>query len=220
MIRVLTVHEHRLFGEIIACALRERGKFGLWKNEHNVDRVINHLETMTVDVVLISMTLPDNAALPLVRTICNEFKEIKVVACNLIRSKSAIVQCLEEGVSGYVFQDEALADVVRVIWETHQGQFQISPEITTALVARMAELKRMATTIGPTDDVQIENNFAELTPREHEVLELLAKGQSNQEIASALVIEVGTVKNHVHNIFRKLDIHERQHAAAIAQYIL
>lgn len=220
MVRVFMVHEHRLVGDLIACALREKEEFSVVRNIYTVDHVIEHLKQTVIDVILVSMTLPDGTALPLVRGICEESPETKIIVTNLIRSKSAIVQCLEEGATGYVLEDESLSDLARKIREVYQNQFQIPPDITMALVARMAELKRLATTLGTTNDIHLENNFNELTPREHEVLNLLAKGQSNQEIATNLVIEVGTVKNHVHNIFRKLDIHERQHAAAIAQYIL
>ena len=220
MVRVFMVHEHRLVGDLIACALREREEFSLVRNIYDVNHVIEHLQQTVVDIILISMTLSDSAALPLVRAVSEEYAETKVIVTNLIQSKSAIVQCLEEGAAGYVLRDESLSDLARKIWEVYQNKFQIPPDITMALVARMAELKRLATTLGSTNDIHLENNFNELTPREHEVLNLLAKGQSNQEIATNLVIEVGTVKNHVHNIFRKLDIHERQHAAAIAQYIL
>ncbi|MCB0061246.1 MAG: response regulator transcription factor [Caldilineaceae bacterium] len=220
MVRVFMVHEHRLVGDLIACALREREEFSVVRNINDINHVIEHLQQTVIDVILISMALPDSAALPLVRAISEEFTEVKVLVTNLIRSKSAIVQCLEEGAAGYVLEDESLADLARKICEVRENRFQIPPDITMALVSRMAELKRLATTLGTTNDIHIENNFNELTPREHEVLNLLAKGQSNQEIATNLVIEVGTVKNHVHNIFRKLDIHERQHAAAIAQYIL
>ncbi len=222
MIRVLMVHEYRLVGDLIARALEEEQEHEIrvFYNTHDANHVIEHLEERSADIVLVSITLPDSNALPLVSEINEKCGEAKVVVTGLIRSKSAIVQCLEEGAAGYILQDETLADLVRKIHEIHRGQFQMPPDVTEALVERTAELKRLATTLGSTNDVQIEKNFNELTPREYEVLQLLAQGQSNQEIANNLVIEVGTVKNHVHNIFRKLDIHERQHAAAIAQYIL
>jgi DNA-binding NarL/FixJ family response regulator len=166
------------------------------------------------------MTLPDSSALPLVRRISDRYNATKVVVTNLIRSKTAILQCLEEGAAGYVLEDESLADLKQKIAAIYNESFRIAPDITSALVSRVAELKRLATSLGNTKTLQIENSYNELTPREQEVLSLLAKGYTNHEIAEALVIEVGTVKNHVHNIFRKLDIHERQHAAVIAQHIL
>jgi DNA-binding NarL/FixJ family response regulator len=220
MIRVLVVHEHRLIGDMITAALRGEQEFDVLHCIHKVDYVTEHLEQIVADVVLISMTLPDSSALPLVRRISDRYNATKVVVTNLIRSKTAILQCLEEGAAGYVLEDESLADLKQKIAAIYNESFRIAPDITSALVSRVAELKRLATSLGNTKTLQIENSYNELTPREQEVLSLLAKGYTNHEIAEALVIEVGTVKNHVHNIFRKLDIHERQHAAVIAQHIL
>ena len=220
MIRVLVVHEHRLIGDMITAVLRKEGEFEVSRCIHKVDRVIEHLEQMLADVVLVSMTLPDSSALPLVHRICERFLDCKVVVTNLIRSKTAILQCLEEGAAGYVLEDEPLSALTHRIHEIYHETFKISPDIASALVSRLAELKRLATSLGGRQTMRVENSYNELTPREQEVLELLAKGQTNHEISEALVIEVGTVKNHVHNIFRKLDIHERQHAAVIAQHIL
>lgn len=220
MIRVLVVHEHRLVGDMITAVLRKEEEFEVSRCIHKVDRVIEHLEQILADVVLVSMTLPDSSALPLVHRICDRFLDCKVIVTNLIRSKTAILQCLEEGAAGYVLEDESLAELTHRIHEIYNETFKIAPDVSSILVSRLAELKRLATSLGGAQTMRIENSYNELTPREQEVLELLAKGQTNHEISEALVIEVGTVKNHVHNIFRKLDIHERQHAAVIAQHIL
>ncbi len=224
MIRVLVVHEHRLIGDMITAVLRKEGRFEVSRSVHKVDCVVEHLEQMLADVVLVSMTLPNSSALPLVHRICERFLDCKVVVTNLIRSKTAILQCLEEGAAGYVLEDESLSALTHRIHDIYHETFKISPDVASAMVSRLAELKRLATTLGSAQSgaqtLRIENSYNELTPREQEVLGLLAKGQTNHEISEELVIEVGTVKNHVHNIFRKLDIHERQHAAVIAQHIL
>jgi DNA-binding NarL/FixJ family response regulator len=220
MIRVLVVHEHRLVGDMIAAALRSEQELRVAHCLNKVDSVAEYLEQIWVDVVLVSMNLPESSALPLVRRISQRYEKVKVVVTNLIRSKTAILQCLEEGAAGYVLEDESIADLIYKILSIHQDNFRVTPDISAALITRLAELKRLIADIDLRSSAQLENSYNDLTPREQEVLHLLAKGLTNQEIAEALVIEVGTVKNHVHNIFRKLDIHERQHAAALAQHIL
>lgn len=220
MIRVLVVHEHRLVGDMIAAALRGEQELRVAHCINKVDSVAEYLEQIWVDVVLVSMNLPNSAALPLVRRISHRYDKVKVVVTNLIRSKTAILQCLEEGAAGYVLEDESIAELTFKIRSIYEDNFGVAPDISAALITRLAELKRLITDTATQSSVQLEHSYNELTPREQEVLDLLAKGLTNQEIAEQLVIEVGTVKNHVHNIFRKLDIHERQHAATLAQHIL
>jgi len=220
MIRVLVVHEHRLIGDMITAVLRREAGFEVSPCIHKVDRVTAHLEELLVDVVLVSMTLPDSSALPLVQRIRERFLGCKVVVTNLIRSKRAILQYLEEGAAGYILEDEPLSELAQKIRAIYNETLHIPPDVASALVSRLAELKQLVANLNDAQHMRIKDSHQELTPREQEVLALLAKGQTNQEISDALFIEVGTVKNHVHNIFRKLDIHERQQAALISQHIL
>jgi DNA-binding NarL/FixJ family response regulator len=167
-------------------------------------------------VVLVSIKLPNNAALELIRTIADTYPSIKVLVTDLIPSNAAILQCIEEGAAGYVYENESVTTLVEKIHAVNQGEFIVSPNVATALMARLAELKRCTYDL---EQNKANGQWDELTPREREVLNLLARGLSNQEIADILFIEVGTVKNHVHSIFRKLDIRERQHAVLFTQYL-
>ena len=101
---------------------------------------------------------------------------------------------------------ERLLDNVRA---AHQDEALISPTIAAALMNQVAELAQISTQY--TLDPQV---VADLTAREREVLSLIGDGLTNQEIAERLFIEVGTVKNHVHNILKKLDVNSREEAAS------
>ena len=94
------------------------------------------------------------------------------------------------------------------------GLFEL---IGGALIARLAELKRRVNSVRTMSAMESFHEPAELTPREWEILRLIEQGMSNQEIANSLVIEMGTVKNHVHNILRKLDVQSRKHAVIFAR---
>lgn len=216
MIRVFLAHEHRVMNDAISAVLQDDQEIQIVGCAFDSKGVLENPEFYTCDVVLVSIKLPDNAALQLLRTIVNQNLSVKVLVTDLIQSNAAILQCVEEGAAGYVYEDESITDLVQKIHALGQDEFIVSPSVAAALIARIAELKRSTKDV---EQNKLNGQWDELTPREREVLELLAQGWSNQEIADTLIIEVGTVKNHVHSIFRKLDISERQHASLFTQYL-
>ncbi|MEZ4732788.1 MAG: response regulator transcription factor [Caldilineaceae bacterium] len=216
MIRIFLAHEHRLMNDAIAAVLQNEPNIEIVGCAVDADAVLAHPEFPSCDVVLVSIKLPNNTALNLARTVAETDTEVKVLVTDLIQSNAAILQCIEEGAAGYVYEDESVDDLVRKIYSLSQDEFIVSPSVAAALMTRITELKRCAHEV---EQSKVNGQWDELTPREREVLDLLARGLSNQEIADELFIEVGTVKNHVHSIFRKLDIRERQHAALFTQYL-
>lgn len=217
MIRVLIVHEHRLIGDIIAAILQNKPGISVVGYAATIDIATDFLECGLCDVVLASITLPDNAALRIARLVTNYQYPVKVLVTDLINSKAAILHCIEEGAAGYVYEHESLESLVEKIQALHKNEFPIPPPIAAGLIARINELRRLADAESIYQMTSRRRQCEELTAREREVLNLMALGSSNQEIAESLIIEVGTVKNHVHNIFRKLDIQNREHAIFFAQ---
>ncbi len=215
MIRVFLAHEHRLMNDVLAAVLQDDPEIQIVGCAHTISKALAHPAFPTCNVVLVSMKLPNNAALQLARAVADTKAPVKVLVTDLIKSNAAILQCIEEGAAGYIYEDESVEDLVKKIHALEQGEFIVSPSVAAALIARIAELKRSSQN---GEQNKVNSQWDELTPREREVLELLAQSRSNQEIAEALIIEVGTVKNHVHSIFRKLDIRERQHAALFTQF--
>ncbi len=121
-----------------------------------------------------------------------------------------ILTCIETGAGGYTLQDASAAEIVETIKEVRRGNAHCSPQVAGQLFARLA---RRGTSNGA---VSVSASKMLLTARELEVLKYVAKGYSNQAIADALVIEVRTVKHHVHNILEKLDLSRRWDAARFA----
>lgn len=219
MIRVLVVHEHRLVGDLIATVLQDKAGITISGYAATVEAALDFLDTCHCDVVLASVTLPENAALRLARIVNNRSYTAKVLVTDMINSKAAILHCIEEGAAGYVYENESLTNLAEKIWALAKDEFPVPPPIAAGLIARINELKRMSDAESIHQLTNRRSQCEELTAREREVLNLMALGSSNQEIAEALVIEVGTVKNHVHNIFRKLDIQSREHATFFAQQL-
>lgn len=215
MIRVFLAHEHRLMNDAIAAILQDDPEIQIVGCANTVSAVLTHPAFSSCNIALVSIKLPNNAALQLIRSVANIKIPVKVLVTDLIQSTAAILQCIEEGAAGYVYETESVPDLIKKIHALAHDRFIVAPNVAAALITRIAELKRSSQ---DSEQNKTSGQWDDLTPREREVLELLAQARSNQEIAEALIIEVGTVKNHVHSIFRKLDIRERQHAALFTQF--
>jgi len=125
-----------------------------------------------------------------------------------------VLKYIEAGASGYVLKDSSLLDLIEIMRSTQRGEAQVSAKMAGAMMERLSGLAKMFSTSQTnfTDDVR-------LTPREREVLHCIGQGCTNQEIASTLLVEIGTVKNHVHSILEKLNVSNRDEAASYLAFI-
>lgn len=162
------------------------------------------------DVVLVSSALPE--ALALVQEISTNYPELSVLVTGVEEETERILQYAEAGANGYLVRDEAVETMVQKIEASVRGEALVSPQVAASLMMRLASLSRNTQARSRYLSTQVE--CEDLTPRQSEVLELLREDLSNREIANRLYIQVGTVKNHVHHILRKLDVHDRYEAVA------
>lgn len=133
----------------------------------------------------------------------------RVLILEMVNDVNIILECIEAGASGYTLQGATPAEVAGAIVQVRRGLAQCSPEVTAQLFARLASL---GVRQPPRLPVSVH-----LTSREIEVLNCIARGYSNRQIADELVIELRTVKQHVHNILDKLKVSHRWEAARFAQ---
>jgi DNA-binding NarL/FixJ family response regulator len=212
MIRTLIVTEVQLVGHAIAAIL---------ENEPDMEVVGCVSEgkdafdlAAQCDVVLISPRLPANGALKLTRSIAEGYPKVKILALGLTESRAWVLEYVEAGADGYIARDDSVDDLLERIRAAASDKAMVSPEIAAALMSRISRYAQLF------DEVEAGmHQGASLTPREHEILELIGEGLTNQEIAAHLVIEVGTVKNHVHSILQKLDVTSREDAAAYLAFM-
>jgi two-component system NarL family response regulator len=206
VIRVLVVTDFVLMCDVIAAVLEDEPDIEVVGFAITVEAALD--QASTCDVLLVSTRLPDSAALELTRNLAETEQRGKVLILGLAESEQEILQYVEAGAAGYVLQDDSVVELLSSIRAVHSGKAIVSPEIAGALVSRVAELSRLF------EDVFAVGSSADLTPREREVLQLIGQGLINREIAERLVIELGTVKNHVHSILDKLNVSSRRDAAA------
>lgn len=214
MIRVLVVHQTQLIGSIIANVLDEEPDIRVIGRTTDVEDALARLERTPCEMVLVAATLPDNGALEITEAVAEREYDAKVLVIGLPKSKNAILQYVAAGASGYVLQEVSTEELLQHVRAVHDDKALVSPDIAAALMEHINELAQISaqTDVDP-------SAYAELTPREREVLDLIGEDYSNREIAEQLVIEVGTVKNHVHNILKKLDVSSRHEAAAFLPFV-
>lgn len=213
-IRILLVNEIRLIGNVIAASLEDEPDIRIVACVTTPEDALNTIHENQVDIALVSTRLPDRGALNLTRAITEVAPNTKVLALGLSEEKTRVLRYVEAGAAGYILKDDSLEDLISIVRNVQDGKVFVSPQIAAAMMERLSELAQIFT------DVDIDKAAeAGLTPRELEVLELIGKGLSNQQVAEKLVIEIGTVKNHVHNILEKLNVSNRGEAAAYLAFI-
>jgi DNA-binding NarL/FixJ family response regulator len=149
----------------------------------------------------------------LVRQITSHQPGVKVLVVGISEMSDQILQYVEAGASGYILKEDSVELLLEKVRAAEKDEAFVSPQIAAQLMSRLAELTSMRSRLWAAPETQM-RRFSELTQREQEVLGLLGKGLSNQEIAEQLYIEHGTVKNHVHRILKKLNASNRHEAAA------
>jgi DNA-binding NarL/FixJ family response regulator len=202
IVDVFLIAETRFYREGLADALARVAGVRVVGTATGADALVR-LRLLTPDVVLLDTAVAD--MLDLVGTLVAASPSARVVALALPERDSEVLACVEAGASGYVTEDASLAELVATVESVARGEMRCSPRITGTLLRRVAAL---AAGHRPSPPLRT------LTGRELEVLELLAEGLSNKQIARRLCIEVATVKNHVHHILEKLQVDRRGEATA------
>jgi len=213
-IKLLLVNETRLIGNVITVALEDEPDITVVASVTSMDEALQVIQEKEVDIALVSTRLPDQGALKLTRAIVELAPSTKVLALGLTEEKERVLRYVEAGATGYILKDDSLEDLIETVRDAREGKVFLSPHIAAAMMERLSNLAHMFS--------DIENNVSDttgLTSREIEVLELIGKDLTNQQIAEHLVIEVGTVKNHVHSILEKLNVSTRKEAATYLAFI-
>jgi DNA-binding NarL/FixJ family response regulator len=197
VIRVFIVAAVRLYRDGLAAMLPRRDGITVVGTSESWSACADELRALEPDVVLVDMAAADGPGA--IREIVNGTDGVKVVALAVSENERDVIAYAEAGVSGYVTRTESIDDLVAAIESATCGQVTCSPRVAAALLRRVRALSHRSPS----------GADSRLTRRETEIAALLHEGLTNKEIAKRLYIELATVKNHVHSILEKLDLHSR-----------
>ena len=204
--RVLIIDDHALFRVGLKGLLEQRNIEVVGAAAHGAEGIELAAE-LKPDIILLDLRMPDMGGLEVLPVLREKHPETPVVMLTTSNEEADLVKSLRSGAQGYLLKDMEPDELVGALRDIEKGKNVVAQDLTDTL-ARMVQ--------GDTNIEDNEGPFASLTPREHEILCLLAEGQSNKLIARNLGISDGTVKLHVKAILRKLGIHSRVEAAVIA----
>ena len=205
MIRVLIVTHVCLYCDGLVHAIDEDARFAIAGTARTPFEAVESVQRSRPDIALIdAMTVDLDGAVPALRAVA---PELRVLALAVPETEDDVVACAEAGVSAIVTSDTPMPALLQTIESVERGELLCTPRVAASLLHRVQWLSRY----GEPAPAQ------HLTYREREVLQLIDQGFSNKEIARALCIELGTVKNHVHSILNKLKVARRSEAARWAR---
>lgn len=211
MIRIMTVDDGGEYDRRLRSELQKEDDMIVVGRASTYDRALH--QASFADVVLIDATSNREKAVELIRGMRAEHPEVNVLVIGAGKRAQDILAFVEAGAVGYISTEDTAEQLLQKVRAAGNNETIVPPQVAAQLMSRLAELSHTHGGLQGTTGGHM-RHFEELTPREWEVLGLVADGMSNQEIANQLYIARGTVKNHVHHILQKLSASNRHEAAA------
>ncbi|MBT4641047.1 MAG: response regulator transcription factor [Deltaproteobacteria bacterium] len=209
-IRVLLADDHTIVRKGLCALLEEETDISVIGEAEDGREAVEKAFTLEPDVVVIDIGMPSLNGLEAVKAIKKGRPEMKVLILTMHENEEYITEALRAGVSGYLIKKSVPRDLITAIQLAYKGESFLSPSISTKVINRFIRQNT------PSDSEFIDSEIT-LTTREREVVQLIAEGLTNKEIASNLGISIKTVKNHRSNLMEKLDLHN---TAEITQFAI
>jgi len=217
MIRVLLVDDQTIIRQGLKALLRLEPDLEIVGDAENGQVAVQQVEVLQPDVVLMDVRMPVMDGVAATEAIAQQFPTVKVLVLTTFDEDEYVAAALQKGAVGYLLKDTPTEELANAIRTVHKGYTQFAPGILQRWIAKTSDVPAPNV---PDLPPNLPPGFAELTPRERDVLRLIAQGASNREIASTLYISEGTVKNHVTNLLGRLELRDRTQAAIFANSVL
>ncbi len=190
-IRILLVDDHMVIRMGLITAATDAADMEVVADVENGHEALEAFRKHHPDIVILDLRLPGMNGIEIIRVLREEFKQVRILIFSNYATGEEIYQAMKVGASGFVLKEMALDRLLEAIRTVHRGEQYMPSEIAARVGERM---------------------LAQLSPREIEVVHLLAQGLSNKEIGAKLGVVEGTVKIHIASIFNKLGVSDRTHA--------
>jgi len=205
-IKILVVDDHPLFRKGVVHMLQEETDMEIIGEAGDGETALNMTRELMPDIILMDVSMPGWDGIKATRQIMEEFPSARIVMLTVNDDDRSLFNAIKAGARGYLFKNLEPEDLIEMVRGIFQGEAPISRITANRILQEFGRMSRQETT----------PSIADLSPREKEILKLVAKGDSNKEIARELIITEYTVKNHLRNILEKLHVRNRVEAAAIA----
>jgi two-component system response regulator NreC len=198
-VRILLVDDHTILRDGIRALLENEPDMTVIGEAEDGRTAVKLACQLKPDVVLMDVAMPLLNGLEATRQIKHDCPQVKVLILTMHENEEYIRQALASGAMGYILKDAAASELLNAIYAVHRGEAILSPAITRLVVENYLRW----------GDLQKDSSANRLSPREREVLQLIAEGYSNKQIAEILCISIKTVQVHRMNLMSKLDLHDR-----------
>ena len=203
-IRVLVADDHAIVRKGIRALLATEPDIEVVGEAENGREAVTEVEKLRPDVILMDLVMPEVDGIEAIRRITARQPEARILVLTSFAADDKVFPAIKAGALGYLLKDSGPEELVQAIHQVYRGESSLHPTIARKLLQELSRPSERPPTPEP------------LTEREVEVLRLVARGQSNQEIADQLVISEATVRTHVSNILGKLHLASRTQAALYA----
>ncbi len=216
MIRVLVVDDQELVRQGLSGLLATQPDLQIVGEASTGQRAIAQVEALHPDIVLMDIRMPEMDGVVATREICQRFSEVKVLILTTFDDHEYVSQALQFGAKGYLLKDTPVDDIAIAIRSVHKGYMYLGPGLYEKTRSEPSEPPANF----PIAPAPFPTEIAELSPRERQVLRLIAQGESNREIAKSLYITEKTVKNYVSQVLSHLGFRDRTQAAIFVNSVL
>ncbi len=208
-ILVVVIEDNRLVREGLASLLDAQPDFKVVGSAESAKAGLQQIELALPHVVLVDATLGNHSSHRFVETIRKTAPGTRVIVMDLLPAHQDVIEFIKAGASGFIVKDATVEDFFRTIRSVDGGTDVVPPSLAGTLLSHIADQAILRNMPGVSEAVR-------MTKREREIINLIAEGLSNKEIAQRLDLATYTVKSHVHNILEKLALHSRLQIAAHA----
>ena len=204
-IRILIADDHALLRQGIKNALSLEADLEVVGEAGSGEEVLNQVAHLKPDIVLLDINMPKGNGLEVTRQLAANFPSVRCIILTIHDDEYYVLEVIKAGASGYLLKDVEASMLIEAIRVVHAGESFIYPTLAKKLFSQISRLENEQT---GEHSAPRRRNEGRLTYREAEVLQLMAQGLSNHELAARLFLSEKTVKNHLTNIFRKIHVTE------------
>ena len=209
-ISILVIEDNRLLRDGLSAMIGEQKDLKVLAAFGDCAKALQFIRKSQPNIVLLDLGLRNQNSLQLVKVLKKDFKKIKVIVMDLVPLQEDVLIFVQAGVSGFILKDATVNDFLHTIRSVAGGSKVLPPRLTESLFAQIVD---KAVTESSVSKII---GSVKMTRRERQVIDLVADGLTNKEIAQKLHLSTYTIKSHIHNILEKLALHTRVQIAKYA----